>query len=770
MSARLALADILAENTAVLLARVEEALSSTVSALPRQRTIERLPALLRDLVERLRSGSSDESAILPVPFDFAPMMTALSVLKESLYALIDKRHVSITPRDLRFIGGWFAAARLSTLLAENRRYAVMLDSLSNHVLLGNAGGAVIYINKATGDTAANTTGLSRDEVLGYRTGDVARDKRFARYVDACIDRAACGESISEDFLFPTPDGTRWHEHNLRPVYGPGGEVEAIATTSRDIDARKRAEARLQLLSKLGALSETMDHEAIFDAMARLSIPELADCCIINIVEHGQLPRSTIAHRDPAKAALAEELLSHPSQLHKLPVGQAALAGRSTLITDVTQSSEHAYLAHSEIAQRFEVRSSMVAPFVVMGAPIAIASFMMTSESGRSYGADDFVFAQEVARRAAQVIENVRLHQRIRQSEARFRLALDHAGISVFETDLELRLRWGYDSMLGAPGSMAVGRRLSDLVGREVGDEMDPLKRRVIETGEGERRTVSAIVNGARRHFMIRCEPLRSMDGIVGLIGAIVDVTEAKEAEEQIARELAFRERMMGILGHDLRNPVSAVLSIAGLMRLQNGVDDKTREQVVLIEQSARRMNEMIGTLLDFTRLRFQGSLPIALAEVDLGELARNVLAELRAAYRAREIDLSISGNLRGEWDPGRIAQLFTNLVANALTHGERGSPVWIALAGEEDSVLLTVGNRGETIPSALAERLFDPFQQGDGSDIAARRGLGLGLFIVREIVRAHRGTVSLRSGDGLVTFVLRLPRNAPAKLDDIAAF
>src|SRR6202000_1581729 len=128
-------------------------------------------------------------------------------------------------------------------------------------------------------------------------------------------------------------------------------------------------------------------------------------------------------------------------------------------------------------------------------------------------------------------------------------------------------------------------------------------------------------------------------------------------------------------------------------------------------------------------------------EVDLGKLVREVIAELKAAHRRREIELCASGNLRGRWDPGRIAQLLSNLAANALSHGARESPVRVALAGEGEPVLLSVSTRGPVTPPELVDRLFEPFQQGTDDGGHGRRGLGLGLFIVREIVRAHGGTI-----------------------------
>jgi len=239
------------------------------------------------------------------------------------------------------------------------------------------------------------------------------------------------------------------------------------------------------------------------------------------------------------------------------------------------------------------------------------------------------------------------------------------------------------------------------------------------------------------------------------------VSELKEAEEQLARELGFRERMMGILGHDLRNPVSAVLSLAKLLHGDEGMSGKAREKLRVIEQSARRMNEMIGTLLDFTRLRFHGSLPVAVEEIDLDELARGIVAELQASHRGRALELSATGDLRGRWDPGRIAQLLSNLAANALWHGARESPVRVSVAGEGESVVLSVSNRGPVIAPALVDRLFEPFQQGTDSTGNGQRGLGLGLFIVREIVRAHGGTIDVQSSDDLTTFAVTLPRSDP---------
>ncbi|MCU1281565.1 MAG: multi-sensor signal transduction histidine kinase [bacterium] len=758
------LADLLEESASQLMAGVAAVVSSTNHPRVASLTMERLLDVLSGLIEQLRANQPEgraESIGLRIQFYVRPMVMALRRLKTMVYALIDERAAPVTSREMRIVGTWFGGVAESALLAENRRFAEMLDAIPDHLLSFSADGLrIIYVNRATSEGIKEIALLTRDEVVGRRVVEVVTNEKFDRHLHECLRRVSGGESITEEFIYPSSNGGRWHEQHIRPVRGPGGEIESIAIMSRDIHDRKKAEARLQLLSKLGALAETMEHDSIIDALAHLSIPELADWCLINVLEDGHAPRTTLAHRDPTKAALAEELLRLPSQLQRLGIGHAALAGQSILIVDIAEATEHPDLRGSEIVKRLGVRSAMVVPFVVMGAPLAIATFMMTAESGRRYGASDLALAQEMARRAAQIIENARLHQKLRQSEARFRVALEHANIAVLETDCELRLRWIHNAQLGVPESRTIGKAATEILGNESAADLDELKRRVLATAEGASTAFSWDTGSERRHVLIRYEPLRGSDGIVGLTGAAVDVTDLKKTEDQLARELAFRERMMGILGHDLRNPVSAVLGLCGLLRLQGGLSDGPLEHVTLMERSARRMNEMIDTLLDFTRLRFHGSLPIVREEIDLDELVRDVVAELRAAHRHREIELSGGCNLRGWCDRGRIAQLVTNLAANALSHGAHESAVRVSLAEQGEAVLLSVSNRGPTIPPEFVERLFEPFKQGAGSS-DKQRGLGLGLFIVREIVRAHGGTIAVRSLDDITTFVVTLPRNAP---------
>jgi signal transduction histidine kinase len=215
---------------------------------------------------------------------------------------------------------------------------------------------------------------------------------------------------------------------------------------------------------------------------------------------------------------------------------------------------------------------------------------------------------------------------------------------------------------------------------------------------------------------------------------------------------------MGILGHDLRNPVSAVLSLSTTLSQRADVPDRAKEALHHIHASAERMEQMIATLLDFTQLRFRGTPALSRETIDLEKLARMIVDELRAAQPTREITVAAAGDLRGRWDISRMGQVISNLVGNALTHGARESPVSVTLTSEKDTVFIAVANRGATIPSDVIGKLFEPFWQAPKERAGKSRGLGLGLFIVQQIVEAHDGAITVASANEQTTFTVRLPR------------
>ncbi|MCY1017733.1 PAS domain-containing protein [Pyxidicoccus sp. MSG2] len=360
---------------------------------------------------------------------------------------------------------------------------------------------------------------------------------------------------------------------------------------------------------------------------------------------------------------------------------------------------------------------------------------------------------------------------LRESEQRLRSALAAANVGTWRLDLASRMILrdaNYNRILGLEAREAAFP-LDDVYARIHPEDL-PAVQEHTERAIRERGTLEAEYRILRSDGTVRW--LRDQGRVLTnergepthLTGALADITEPKRLSAEMRARADFERQLIGIVSHDLRNPLSAITLAVSVLLQRSGLDERMERHVQRIHRSAERATRMIRDLLDFTRARQGGSLPLFPRPVDLHEVVHAVVDEVQAASPGRRIHSEHAGSGAGTWDPDRLAQVLSNLVGNALQYSPPDTSVRVVARGGEHGVELEVHNQGTPIPPEQLPRIFEPLERGvERAEDRGGRSIGLGLYIVRSIVQAHGGTVEVTStAEAGTTFTVRLPRQAPA--------
>ncbi len=762
------LADLLERSRDQVTADLERRAATTESTeLPIAGRRRRLDAFVQDVIGALRRGSATDPAqpppAAPPLTDPALELRERELVRTYLIEQIEQRHLDASPSETVIVAEWVGQADHARLSEQNRRLGTLLDCVKESAVLFGPDGRILYCNRRAFQKLRDRIGVRRGEIIGRTPAElgVPGELVIGRPFDELVPLAREHQS------FEMSAWGRASEGHLEAIYRADGPVGAIALVVRDIHSRKLAQMRLDLLTKLTTLAATMEYAEVADALVQVPIPEFADWCALTSIENRTVRRTFLANRDPSKLPLRNAILRALPAWDRHPLWQGLLTSGFQLLTEVTDDLLRRLAASEQqyrLLTRLGIISLLVVPLLTRGQLTGIMTFACTTESGRRYGRDDPPVAEEIALHAAHAFENARLMKDLTSSETRFRIALAGARTAVFEQDTSLRYVWHYNPR--GPTNL-VGKTHEQELPADEAARLTAAKRRVLEEGEGLQEEMDLTFSGEeRRHFRETIEPLRDHTGkVVGVIGAATDITEQQRTQQQLTDELDFRERMMGILGHDLRNPLNTVIIAADMLLRRQELPPPGRDQMIRLRRAAGRMQEMIDTLLDFTRARFMGEVPVAPVTTDLGEVARATIEEVRIAWPDNPIDLDVRGDSNGEWDPARMSQTITNLVTNAISYGDSGAPVHVAVEGDGREVELKVHNQGPAIPEDMKPALFEPFRRGIPED-RSPRGLGLGLYIVQQIVHAHQGSIGVDSTEKEgTTFTVHLPRHGRPPAD-----
>lgn len=252
-----------------------------------------------------------------------------------------------------------------------------------------------------------------------------------------------------------------------------------------------------------------------------------------------------------------------------------------------------------------------------------------------------------------------------------------------------------------------------------------------------------------------------------------DMTRFNEAVDQLLAESIVnyaervdhsREIFLGILGHDLRSPLSAVSMLAGMLEEHAELSGLPLKMASQIAVSVKAMERMITDLLDFTGTRLGATMTVTRQPMDLEQLGREVIEELRTINPSREFTYEVSGSGKGEWDPTRLRQLISNLLGNAVQHGFQSTPIGLFINDQGDDIVLGVRNHGNPIPRDSQTIIFDPLRRNSSEELTRPAGsIGLGLYIAREVATAHGGAINVSSGEDETVFLVRLPRKGEVR-------
>jgi PAS domain S-box-containing protein len=564
----------------------------------------------------------------------------------------------------------------------------------------------------------------------------------------------------------------------------------LASGKSQIDATEGRASFLATASEI--LAASLDYPTTLEQVARLAVPTVADWCIVDVVEDGTIRRVAVAAAAPDKRAVLDELRDHypPAWDSPQPAGQVLRRGEPYLRERFTPAELLRTTRdepHRVVMRALDPRSVMAVPMVAQGRVVGAITFAH-SESGRRHDRGDLVLAQELAGRAALAVQNARLHQ---ASETARRVAEEqsaalewweqlfaHAGWGVALTDpatgLIHAINPAFARMHGYAVDELIGRPLLVLFAPDHHQQLREMARISEETGRAIFESVHLHKDGTRFPVLIDVVALRDPRGRVLRAANVIDISERRQIEDERARLLQSeraaraqaeqasraKDEFLAMLGHELRNPLSPIVTAMQLMKLRGDGVSTTREQEI-IDRQVRHLVRLVDDLLDVSRIT-RGKITLAHTRVELSEVVARAVEMAAPLFEQRHQMLAVEVPRTGlavMGDPDRLAQVVTNLLTNAAKYTPPRGRIQVDARRDQGEACLRVIDDGVGIAPELLPQLFDLFVQGPRSPERAEGGLGIGLAVVKSLVQLHGGTVFASSGGsgGGSEFTVRLP-------------
>ncbi|HEV7559100.1 MAG TPA: ATP-binding protein [Kofleriaceae bacterium] len=342
----------------------------------------------------------------------------------------------------------------------------------------------------------------------------------------------------------------------------------------------------------------------------------------------------------------------------------------------------------------------------------------------------------------------------------FQLTADRAA-ELLAAEMSLLMIVDGDGLLALRASHGVDPSVAATIHEPLSELLIPHLERVLEAKGKSFLAVPLVVANTIAGILVVVRTAATTPPAEGewLLSALADQAALALEKNQVDEIAVFREQLIAIVGHDLRNPLGAVLMAGELLLQREGLGESETALARKITKGVGVAMRLIDQLLDLTRSRLGGGIALDRQAFDINDVCRQVTMETELSHPDRSLQVDVHGDMLGVWDRDRVYQLLSNLVGNAVHHGAPRTPITVRMVGGATDIEIEVANLGTPIPAAAVPFIFDAFRRGREDHPSRTGGLGLGLYIAQQIARSHGGAIAVTSSDGDGTrFRVRLPR------------
>jgi PAS domain S-box-containing protein len=693
-----------------------------------------LTAISKDEQQVFRGYSSGAVDYLTKPFE-------PDILRSKVSVFIDLARKTRQLQDQELL---LRERELAQAMRESEaRYRALADAMPQIVWTAGPDGKATYYNRRWFEY----TGLPPGPPQGDEWIRVIHPDDLGATLDRRKETLDTGDVFEVEYRFLAADGSyRWHLGRAVPLHGADGMIDFWVGTATEIEAQKRTEQAQDFLLRAGIeLTRSLDYRRTLRAVAQLAVPEIADWCVVDLLEGEETIRSiALAHADPAKVTFGRELQErYPTLLgERRGVARVIGTGESVLLSEIPEKFievEAVDDLHLDLLRELGLTSYMCVAIPLRDRVVGAITFV-AAESARRFEYRDLLLAEELARRAGTAIENARLYREVEeQAQAARVLAAIGDGVVLFDSDGVIRL-WNRaaEGITGVRREAVIGRRAADVL-----PSFPPTGQRIPLASSGSPATPETVpVEIDGRELWLSITGVDFEDGIVY---AFRDLTAERTLEQ-------VRQELVATVSHELRTPLAAIFGSAVTLRRDDLElePDLQRKLLEVIHEESSRLADIVNDLLLASQLD-AGTLLVNIERCDATELARGVVDAARTHLPENVtvvLDETAGPFAPVAADEGQLRQVLANLVDNAVKYSPDGGEVRLRLEPVGEALRFAVSDHGLGIPASERRRIFEKFYRVDPDMTGGIGGTGLGLYICRELVRRVQGRLWVESNDG----------------------